>query len=195
MYSLPDWAFYPIATALAAGMVVTAMSFGESGHRTPEEIRAEGIAFADDSLAALTLGNGLAAEFLTDEETQFARISAARGPFDGIQSAGAFFTLSEDEIEALEGHRVRLTFAVRAAEIDGAEQVRFNLFIPGRSQGDWQVSPVTSEFTRVTLDLTPAQCEWGFAYVALWPDWTTDHNQIDLERVEISALEPVPCDG
>lgn len=194
MYSLPDWAFYPITTAIAAGMILTALSFGESGHRTPEEIRAEGIAFSGEGLASLTVGNGLTVEFLTEGGTAFARIAAARGPFDGMQSAGAFFTLSEDEIEAVQGHRIRLTYVTRASDVDGAEEVRFNLFIPGRSQGDWESHPTTAAYATTTLDITPAECDWGFAYVGLWPDWQPGRNQIDLERVALNVLEPIPCE-
>lgn len=81
--------------------------------RTPEQIRAEGLVYEGDTLNALITGNGLEALFLTEGQTPFMRISAARGPFDGMQSAGAFYALSPDELEALQGHRVRLTFRVR----------------------------------------------------------------------------------
>lgn len=113
MYSLPDWAFYPLAAAVAGGMIAGALAFGDTPRRTPEQIRAEGLVYEGDTLNALITGNGLEALFLTEGQTPFMRISAARGPFDGMQSAGAFYALSPDELEALQGHRVRLTFRVR----------------------------------------------------------------------------------
>ncbi|OLF71745.1 hypothetical protein AWH62_11440 [Maricaulis sp. W15] len=193
MLSLPDWAFYPISAAAAAGMIAAAMSFGDTNHRTPEEIRAEGITFEGESLAALTVGNGLTVEFLTENGIRFARVSAARAPLDGIQSAGAFFTLTTEEIEALQGHRIRLTYTLRAASSNGADEALLNFFTPGRSQQDWERHLLAPEFDTITMDLSPTTCEWGFGYVGLWPDWRSSQNQADLSRVELTALEAVPC--
>jgi hypothetical protein len=195
MLSLPDWAFYPMSAATVAAMIAAAMSFGDVNHRSPEQIRAEGITFSGDRLPMLTVGNGLTAEFLSEDGVQFARIMAARGPMDGIQSAGAFFTLSEAEIDALEGYRIRLTYVLRSSPTDGAEQAHLNFFIPGRGQNHWQANATSSEFGPVTIELSPTQCEWSFAYASVWPDWRAAGNQIDLERMELTVLEPLDCPG
>ena len=195
MLSLPDWAFYPIATATAAGMIAAAMSFGNVAHRTPEEIRAEGLIYEGERLAAMTLGNGLTVEFLTEDGSQFARIAAARGPLDGLQSAGAFFTLSPDEIEAFQGHRLRVTYTLRATPEQGAEQTLLNVFMPERGQATWVSQATRENYESLTIELSPARCELGFAYVSLWPDWRAQRNQVDLQRVELTALEPLPCES
>lgn len=176
-------------------MIAAATSFGDSNHRTPEEIRAEGITFAGDRLPMLTTGNGLTVEFLTEDGVQFARIMAARGPLDGLQSARAFFTLSESEINALEGHRLRMTFVVRAAGQDGAEHMLTNIFIPGRGQGQWVRNDLESAFGSLTMEVSPARCDWDYAYVSMWPDWNNARNQVDLQRVELTVLEPIRCSG
>ena len=193
MLSLPDWAFYTISSAVAAGMVATAMSLGDADQRTPEEVRAEGITFDGDNLATLTVGGGLTVEFLSENNTQYARISAARGPLDGMQSAGAFFTLTAQEIEALQGHRVRLTYVLRSPQDHGADFALLNFFVPGRSQNDWENHPIESSFGAVSIDLSPPHCDWDFAYVGVWPDWRANGNLIDLKRVELTVLEPVTC--
>ncbi|WP_417486186.1 hypothetical protein [Maricaulis sp.] len=193
MPSLPDWAFYPTAAAVVAAMIAAATSFGDTNHRTPEEIRAEGITFSGDRLPMLTTGNGLTVEFLSEDGIQFARIMAARGPLDGIQSAGAFFTLSEDEIEALEGHRLRMTYVVRSSAEDGAEQMLTNLFIPGRSQSQWETNALEPDFTALTVEISPTRCDWEYAYVSVWPDWNNVRNQVDLQRVDVTVLEPISC--
>ncbi|WP_291841574.1 hypothetical protein [Maricaulis sp.] len=193
MLSLPDWAFYPLATAAAAGMIALAVSFGESDHRAPEEILAEGLVYDGPGLAALQTGNGLTAEFLTENGEAFVRISAARGPFDGIQSAGAFFTLTPEEREALQGHRVRIRFNLRQADVQPAEATRLAFLIPGLGQDSWQRMPVGEDFAPIELDIEPPSCVWTVGFIGLWPDWTTDRNTIDLESVELMALEPVTC--
>lgn len=192
MYSLPDWAFYPIAALVAAGMVGGALSYGDNSLRSREEILSDGIVFQGDSLNAITVGNGLTARILGDGEEVFARIDAVRGPFEGIQSAGAFFTLSPAELEAIQGRRVRVHFTVRSAPEHGAAGVRLNLFIPGVGQDAGQHQELGSEFESFTLEINPPSCSWEFGYIGLWPDWNFEHNTIDLERVELTPLDVSP---
>lgn len=192
MYSLPDWAFYPIATLVAAGMVGGALSYGDNSLRSREEILNDGIVFEGESLNAITLGNGLSAQILGDGDEIFARIDAVRGPFDGIQSAGAFFALSPAELEAIQGRRVRVRFTVRSADEHGAAGVRLNLFIPGVGQNAGQHVELGSEFESFTLEINPRICSWEFGFVGLWPDWDFERNTIDLERVELTPLDVSP---
>ncbi len=192
MYSLPDWAFYPLAALAAAGMVGGALSYGDNSLRSREEILTDGIVFQGDSLNAITLGNGLSAQILGDGDEIFARISAVRGPFEGIQSAGAFFTLSPAELDAIEGRRVRVRFTVRSASEHGAAGVRLNLFIPGVGQDAGRHQELGSEFESFTLEINPPTCSWDFGYIGLWPDWNAERNTIDLERVELTPMDISP---
>lgn len=192
MYSLPDWAFYPIAALVAAGMVGGALSYGDNSLRSPEEILTDGVVFEGDSLNAITLGNGLSAQILHDGEETFARIDAVRGPFEGIQSAGAFFTLSPAELAAIQGRRVRVRFTVRSAPEFGAAGVRLNLFVPGVGQNAGRHQELGPEFESFTLEVNPPSCTWDFGYIGLWPDWDFERNTIDLERVELTPLDVSP---
>lgn len=192
MYSLPDWVFYPLATLAAASMIAGALNSSRDPARMPEEILADGIMFEGDSLNAMTLGNGLSAQMLTEGGTTFARIEAVRGPFDGQQSAGAFFALSPVELTALQGHSVRIQFTVRSADENGAAGLRTNFFVPGVGQSDWHRDEISGGFEIVTLDQTAPSCRWDIGYIGLWPDWDFERNTIDLERVELSALERNP---
>ena len=79
MFSLPDWAFYPIAALVTGGMVAGALAFGDSAKRTPEQIQAEGLVYEGDTLNAIGTGNGLEATFLTEGQTAFVRVAASRG--------------------------------------------------------------------------------------------------------------------
>ncbi|WP_417478132.1 hypothetical protein [Maricaulis sp.] len=192
MYSLPDWAFYPIAALAAAGMVAGALSYGDNSVRSPEEILTDGILFEGDSLNAITTGNGLTARILREGEETFARIDAVRGPFDGIQSAGAFFTLTPGEVQAIQGRRVRLRFTVRTAPEFGAPGVRLNFFAPGVGQNAGEHVETGDQFETFTLEAASSVCSWEFGYIGLWPDWGFESNTIDLERVELTALERLP---
>lgn len=192
MYSLPDWAFYPIAALVTAGMVAGALSYGDNAVRSREEILSEGIVFEGDSLNALTTGNGLTAQFLSEGDEMFARIDAVRGPFEGIQSAGAFFTLSPAEVAAIQGRRVRLSFTVRSAPEHGAEGVRLNFFVPGVGQNAGEHVAVSGEFEAFTIEVAAPTCSWDFAFIGMWPDWAFERNTIDLERVELTPLDQLP---
>ena len=194
MLSLPDWAFYPIATATAAGMIAAAMSFGDTDHRTSDEIRAEGSFISGEALAGLTTGGGLTAEFLEEDGVRFVRVTAARGPLDGMQSAGAFFTMSPEELEAFQGHRLRISFQIRASAAQGADSALLNLFTPDRGQGAWLPVDVTGSFATYELDVQSSACAWPQAFIAIWPDWPGNSNSIDLQSVSVTALEASPCD-
>lgn len=193
MFSLPDWAFYPISAIVAGGMIAGALAFGDVSRRTPEQIRAEGLVYEGDTLNAVATGNGLEAALLADGDNAFLRISAARGPFDGMQSAGAFFALSPDELEALEGHRVRVTVRARSADEQPAEGVRFNLFLPGIGQDGWTRHTLGEDFEDITFDISPPTCSWDYGYIGIWPDWDFERNTVDIRRVELVALEEIEC--
>ena len=192
MYSLPDWAFYPIAALAAAGMVAGALSYGDNSVRSREEILTDGILFEGDSLNAITTGNGLTAQILLEGDETFARIDAVRGPFEGIQSAGAVFTLSPAELDAIQGRRVRLRFTVRSAAEYGAPGVRLNFFVAGIGQSAGEHVETGERFETFTLEAASPECSWEFGYIGLWPDWGFERNTIDLERVELTALERLP---
>lgn len=193
MYSLNDWAFYPLAGIVIAGMVGGALAGRQPEQRTAEDILSNGIVFQDQSLFSITLGNGLEAQFISEGEQTYVSIAAGRGPLDGIQSAGAFYTLTPQELETLQGRRLRVSYSVRSAGEFGAAGSRLNLFIPGRGQGDWMRSELTREFQTIEIEVTPVNCTWEFGFVGLWPDWDVDANTIEVERVTITPLDAISC--
>jgi hypothetical protein len=193
MYSLPDWAFYPLAAVLIGGMVFGALSGADNTTRTNEDILTNGVVFEGSQLNGITLGNGLDADVLVENEREFARISAVRGPLDGPQSAGAFYTLTPHEIETLQGRVVRVTFTIRSSVENGAAGANLAFFVAGIGQDAWQRQTITAEFADYSMTITPPSCDWNYGYLGLWPDWTVGTNTIDVERVEIQVLESHSC--
>jgi hypothetical protein len=193
MYSLPDWAFYPLAALVLAAMIVVALSFGEDSTRSTDAILADGVIYEGDALQGLVTGNGLEVSTLVDDTHTFARIEATRGPLDGIQSAGAFFALSPNETQALQGHAVRIVYTLRSAPENGAANTRLSFFVAGIGQDSWQVQPLTSEFSEHTIDIAPPSCDWGNGYIGIWPDWSVDANTIDVLKVELQVGEAITC--
>ncbi len=193
MFSLPDWAFFPLAGAVIAGMIAGALSLGDSGYRSSEQIIAEGVRWEGAALQAITTGNGLEATFLIEGITPIVRISASRGPLDGPQSAGAFFTLSPQEIEALQGHTIEVRYWARRAADAGAIGTRLNLFTVGIGQNSWQRIEVSNDFEEFQIVVTPPVCEWGYGYVGVWPDWDLQASTIDLRAIEVRAREKADC--
>ncbi|WP_300530365.1 hypothetical protein [Maricaulis sp.] len=190
--SLPDWAFYPIAALVIGGMIGGALSFGNTGARSVEELLQDGRVFQGEELGALATGNGLYVQLLNEDDGFFARVRAERGQFDGLQSAGAFFVLSDLEREAFQGHRVRMRVVARSAGTNGAEGTHVNLFLPGRGQGQWERVELSNSFEAYDFEIAVRECVWDFAFVSLWPDWVEEANTIDVERIEVSVLEPQP---
>ena len=193
MFSLPDWAFLPLSAAAIAAMIAGALSFGDSQRRTPEEIFANGLLYEGDRLSEVTTGNGLEAEYLIENGAAFLRIAAIRAPLDGTPSAGAFFALSPSELGALEGHRVRLSFDIRSAPEAGSEGARLSFFVPGIGQNSWQRHNLANTFETIEIEIEPPSCNWDYAYIGLWPDWTANANTIDLSRATLTVLEPLSC--
>lgn len=190
--SLPDWAFYPLAILLIGGMIGGALSFGNTGVRSAEDLVENGRIYEGAELGALATGNGLYVQMMGEGDAVFARVSADRGQFDGLQSAGAFFVLDDTERAAFQGHRIRMRLVARSAGSNGAEGTHVNLFLPGRSQADWQRIELTADYQAYDLDVGVPACEWDFAFVSLWPDWDEGANTIEVERIEVSVLEPQP---
>jgi len=193
MFSLPDWAFYPIASLFVGGMIFGALSSGDSSTRLPGDILENGIVYDGVMLNSITLGNGLNANVMVENNQEFVRIDAVRGPFDGPQSAGAFFTLTPNEIEAIQSHVIQVTYVARSSRENGASSSNFSFFVPGIGQDSWQSFPVTDEFSDVSVIVSPPSCEWDWSYIGIWPDWTTNANSIDVQSVKIEALEPAKC--
>lgn len=193
MISLPDWAFYPIAVTVAVGMVAGALSLDSTTRRTPEEIRAEGLSYNGDQLAEVVTGNGLTATLVAEGNAPFLKISATRAPLDGIQSAGAFFALSPEELAALQGHHLRVAIEVRQAQDRPADGVRLTFFVPDVGQDSWRRFEIDDDFERLEFDFVPSGCSWGYGYIGIWPDWDEERNTVDVRSIRLTALEPLEC--
>jgi len=193
MFSLPDWAFYPIASLLVGGMIFGALSGGDTTTRTPEDILENGVVYDDVMLNSITLGNGLNANVMIENDQEFVRIDAVRGPFDGPQSAGAFFTLSPQEIETLQGHAIQVTYNIRSSPENGATNANFSFFVPGIGQSSWQNTSLTPQFSEFSIIIAPPSCEWDWGFIGIWPNWATNANSVDVQSVKIEVLESAEC--
>lgn len=192
--SLPDWAFFTLTPALVIGMIWLALSVG--GDRRPltvEEIRAQGLVFEGAALQAITTGPGLTAQHLAEGERSFVRINAVRGPFDGTQSAGAFFALDERELDALQGYELEMQIILRRPPVDGADTALVNIFLPDRGHDQWQTVELEQDFTTISLTARSALCDWRLAYLGVWPAWDEGANSVDLESVAVRAIGPTTC--
>jgi len=193
MISLPDWAFYPLAAAVIGAGVFAAINARGNEFRSQEDILEAGLVYEGADLNAITLGNGLEATLLEHVDGTFIRIAAVRGPLDGPRSAGAFYTLSPDEISALQGHNLQITFRIRTADENGANTTRLTFFTQGISQESWREQELHTDFANYTITVTPPHCTWDYAFIGLWPDWNVSANSIDVERVSLEVVEASEC--
>lgn len=192
-FSFPDWAFYPLASLTVGGMIFGALNEATAISRTDVDILANGVVYEAFLLNSITTGNGLEADFLFDDTPPIVRINAVRGPLEGPHSAGAFYTLTPQELGVLQGHVISLTLTVRTADESGATSTRVSFFTPGIGQDSWQIHGLSNDFTQISLTITPPSCEWTYGYIGVWPDWDVNANTIEIERLEIQALQPMTC--
>lgn len=194
--SLPDWAFYPLAALAVTAMITGAVLMGgEERPLSADEIRSQGYIYEGESLRGLTVGPGLAVEYLTENDQSFARIAAERGPFDGVPHGGSFFALNRNQVEAFQGYSVIITATLRSPTVDGAETVQMNFFAGGRNQNDWETFNLPGSFEEVVFSVSTPSCEWedGRSLIAFWPASSVGANTVDLARVEITASEAQDC--
>lgn len=194
--SLPDLFFFPLAALIAAGLIGSALLMGEDERPLQaDEIREFGFVYEGQALQGLTTGPGLTAAYLTEGEREFVRITASRGPHEGVPHGGAFFALNPNQIEAFAGHSLTITARMRSPSSDGAATVEMNLFAGGRNQTNWETFELDGEFTDTIFQVSPPTCEWEQrrSLVSFWPASDAGANTIDLEHVSISIDEAQDC--
>lgn len=52
---------------------------------------------------------------------------------------------------------------------------------------------MTGDFEDITFDISPPTCNWDHGYIGIWPDWDYERNTVDVQRVELVALETIEC--
>ncbi|TGY90332.1 hypothetical protein E5163_04180 [Marinicauda algicola] len=188
-FSLPDWAFYPLAGLLAAGLVALAMLVRPAG--TEPVVQGGRFTVQGPALSNFIPGPGTRVSFMPD----YPGGAVARAGSDasleaaGALSAGVGLVVPPAFEAAVVGQPIRVTFEIQAMD-DTLEEVRIGYFTVSTGDSGWRAVPVSERFETVSFDWqVPADAalnenEW----VGIWPDPEGLGRDVLVRRVVIEIL-------
>ena len=188
-FSLPDWAFYPLAGLLAAGLVVIAMAVRPAG--TDPVVQDGRFIVQGPALSNFIPGPGTRVSFMPD----YPGGAVARAGSDasleaaGTLSAGVGLVVPPAFEAAVVGRRIRVAFEIKAMD-QALEEVRIGYFTVSTADSGWQSVPVSEQFEAVSFDWqVPADAalnedEW----VGIWPDPEGLGRDVLVRRVAVEIL-------
>lgn len=187
--SLPDWAFYPIVTLAAGGLVVLAMSVRPAG--TEPVVQGDRYIVQGPALSSFIPGPGTRVAFMPDYPGgAVARVgSDASLEAAGTLSAGVGLVVPPGFEAAVVGRRIRVEAEIRRME-DTLEQARLGYFTVSTGDSGWRIVPVGDAFTTVSFewdvpaDVVLNEQEW----VGIWPDPEGVGRDLLVRRVMVEIL-------
>lgn len=187
--SLPDWAFYPAVTLIAAAIVALAMVIRPAG--TEPVVQADRFIAEGPALSNFIPGPGTRVSFMPDYPGgSVARIgSDASLEAAGSLSAGVGLVVPPEFEAAVIGRRIRVEAEIRRMD-DTLEEARLGYFTVSTGDSGWRAVPVSDAFTTVSFEWNvPAdaalnESEW----VGLWPDPQGAGRDLLVRRVVVLIL-------
>ena len=187
--SLPDWAFFPLAAAVVAGMIVYAVSQRED--RVGALLTATSFEAFGPELARFVEGQGVSAQYEVDGE--YAVISSDGGlAVYGNRSAGAGFALPSGLEEAVIGQRIRVTAEVRTDD-ETLSHFHLGYFTTEGHDSRWRQLEVGPEWAEVGFSHDiPAEAEINNQeWLGIWPDEAGLGRSLQVRRIGVEILRPV----
>lgn len=187
---LPDWAFFPVAAALAAGLIILAFNMrfgGGSAMVSDTAFLVQGEALAD-----LTAGPGTSVRFDPNAPDGPAARLRASASFElaGNMSAGvAAFAPNEFETR-ISGERIRVVVEARTTGANPPSHIKIGYFIVGHSGTGWQEVPIGPEYTSVSVewDATDIPAGQYREAIGIWPDIEGQNREILVRRMRVDIL-------
>lgn len=190
-YSLPDWAFLPLAGLVGAGLIALAMSY-RPDFQAPTYTET-GFVMREAALGELIPGPGTRIELVTQgTDGPVARLSAiASFESAGMQSAGVGAALSEDWERRVSGQMLRVEAIVKPDTGSTVEQVRIGYFTTGYGDSGRTLVSLDNDWTTVGIcfpvsDLAEAN---GQESVGIWPGDQGNGEAVLVQEIRIT-IEP-----
>lgn len=187
--SLPDWAFYPIVTLIAAGIVALAMVVRPAG--TEPVVQGNRFIVVGPALSSFIPGPGTRVAFVPDYPGGAVARMGSDASLDaaGRLSAGVGLVVPPEFEAAVVGRRIRVEAEIRRME-DTLEEVRLGYFTVSTEDSGWRRVPVHDGFASVSFEWdVPADAalnerEW----VGIWPDPQGAGRDLLVRRVTVEIL-------
>lgn len=172
-YSLPDWAFYPVAVGVFAGLIALANAYRPSG--AEPIVNDTEFIMNGPALSQLVPGPGTAVQLVTATGEPLARMTATASlEAAGTLSAGVAAIIPEAFETAVIGRVVRVEAEWRSAEAGVITTARLGYFTTGGGDSGWRALNVDDRFERVgfCFEIPAAAPQNGIESMGVWPDET-----------------------
>ena len=191
---LKDQIFYPVAIALAIGMVLISLIEGWSQPKCGPFGGANGP--ADYSLIILSGGDLCRMEanfgYELDLVDDVLTIEAEEGAAQSDVQDNAHFRLGPDLETAYAGHKVRLSFTIKPSRDFGAQAFEFNYSAGNPGDTGWTRIELKPEWDTYTAEIeVPRRLienEVAFDYLAIRPVVPEKTRSIDLREIRFRRL-------
>lgn len=188
--SAPDWAFYPVAALVLAGMIAFALS-GRAELQgvliSENRLLAEG-----EALLNLVPGPGTAVVFDFAEGAALAR-SAATLEAAGHLSAGVGLLAPAVFERSVIGRRIRVSVEMRAAD-SSLTEARLGYFTTEGHDSGWRVFEIGEDYAFYAFehDISPLTQANNEEWVGVWPDAQGLGRGVYVRRLQVDILPAEP---
>lgn len=190
-YSLPDWAFLPLAGLAGAGLIALAMGY-RPGFQAPTYTETSFV-MREAALGELIPGPGTRFELITEGvEAPIAQISAVAS-FDsaGLQSAGVGAALITDWETRVAGRMLRIEVEAKRGEGAEIDQIRVGYFTTGYGDSERTLVSLTEDWQTVGIcfQVPDTAQPTGQESVGIWPGDDGNGEPVLVRQIEIT-IEP-----
>lgn len=211
MPSPPDFVFYPLAAALAGGLVLAALGAGEarfpSGPMSAGRADAAFLAVEGRDLGRFASGPRDKVEVIaTPGQPIVARIAGVKRELaTATPMQTAHLRLAADLEQAYGGQALRITITARAAQVSPAASFKAGYSTGASGDSGWTEFPLTPVFQDYAFEYQPpapdAQ-ELGLDFLGVMPDPTGKGGAVEIRKIVFDArpekpalLPPKPVEG
>ncbi|XBQ15339.1 MAG: hypothetical protein ABL308_10250 [Oceanicaulis sp.] len=170
-FSLPDWAFLPVAAAVFAGLIMLAMTYRPTG-QDPIVTDTQYL-MTGPALGQLVPGPGTSVQLVTGAMEPLARMRASASlEAAGRLSAGVAAIIPPEFEAAVIGRLLKVEAELRAEPGSELTEARLGYFTTGGGDSGWRPVPVSEEFRTVGFcwRVRPDAPTNGVESVGVWPD-------------------------
>lgn len=185
-FSLPDWAFFSLIAALAAGLVALGLVIRPAG--TDPALNEERLEYRGPALANFIAGPGTQVAFVPDYPGGPVARMGSTASIAARNSAGVGLVVPAEFEARVPGQRIRVEAELRRID-ETLEATGLAYYTTNNGDSGVYEIPVTDQFETVGFEWTVPEGEPnGREWVGFWPDLEGRGRQILVRRVSVEIL-------